>query len=744
MKKFRLLLTSFCLSFILNIAQAGIVEPVFKQLKDPNLDGVDDVPSPTGVNITPDGKKMFVMSHFDNKVYIYDLSTPFDISTMDVDNRTIVNTDGLGDNLTSDNSNNKIKFNNDGTKVFFFDEKGGAQFHNLATPYDVASISAATLIADDGINYTDTFVGTHAADSTKGVAFNNDGTKMYLVNGRQSLTDITQIKLTTPFDPSTGVSEHVLDTETNGDVARYTMDMAFDDDGTRLYLTESDTSVQKNYMYVWRLSDPFNLASATFVDKWQILGNGGNISPYGWTFGNNGMKLYIGTEDASTGDGDDIIYEYDLTCPYGVVLCDPETASVTSAQVEIAKNVIYQNSSNIFKRFDWLRRNEEKTNLNSHNIKLNINNPILASLKNNLESSLKNTLEKSFTDTEYSQVSLKNEKPNSNKRNWSYWSHVDISFGRVGDTLFSKPKEIKTKGIMFGADKLVNDRIFGYAFRYGNDEVDIKSNANNELDSQSFTLNIYGNIPLKNKSHLNALIGASFLSLDQLTSDIVSGKRNGKQVFTSLSYENENKYTKYDIIPFGKFELGVTQFSEYTDFGTSSTNSIETHESLTFKTGNVSTGFKFDSILYLDDRTLSRNGFVEYIYDLTPDIDHHYKNHVDNTTIKKTISAHSLHNIKGNIGFEYMKKDGYTVAINYERYQSLDDSAHIDSLLFKFGKKNNKNANLDLIYKPMNNNNTEISYLKELGNFNLKFNSNYSLFSKIPDYGANIELSGTF
>ena len=29
----------------------------------------------------------------------------------------------------------------------------------------------------------------------------------------------------------------------------------------------------------------------------KILGNGGNISPYGWTFGNNGMKLYIGTED---------------------------------------------------------------------------------------------------------------------------------------------------------------------------------------------------------------------------------------------------------------------------------------------------------------------------------------------------------------------------------------------------------------------------------------------------------------
>ena len=44
----------------------------------------------------------------------------------------------------------------------------------------------------------------------------------------------------------------------------------------------------------------------------------------------------------------------------------------------------------------------------------------------------------------------------------------------------------------------------------------------------------------------------------------------------------------------------------------------------------------------------------------------------------------------------------------------------------------------------MNNNNTEISYLKEIGNFNLKLKSNYSLFSKIPDYGANLEIFGIF
>ena len=462
-----------------------------------------------------------------------------------------------------------------------------------------------------------------------------------------------------------------------------------------------------------------------------------------WAFGGyNGKKLYLTTnEDSSAGSLDDYIYEFDLSCPYGIVICENEIATVIGGQVEIAKNVIYQNSNTIFKRFDWLRRNEEKINLNSHNIKLNINNPILASLKNKLENSLNTNLTNSL---EYTQASLKDKNPFKNMRNWSHWSHGDISFGRVGEKGFIKAKDIRTKGIMIGADKLINNKIFGLAFRYGNDDVKIDTGAGSKLDSQAYTLNLYGSLPLDGKSNLNALIGASFLSIDQLVKGTITGERYGRQIFTSLTYQNENEYTNYDLIPFGKFEIGITQLSEYTDFGTSATNSVDVHERLTFKTGNISGGLKFDDILYLDEKTLSRNGFVEYIFDLTPDIDHFYKNYHDNTSVRKTIKKHSLHNIRGNIGFEYMNVDGYTFAINYERFQSLSNSAYSDSLLFKLGKKQVNQANFDVIYDPTNNNNTEISYLKNFGNFNLKLNSNYSLFSKIPDYGANLEISGTF
>ena len=355
---FSLLVSSF---FILMPAQAGIVEPVYKQFNTPHLaGGANNDPSPASISITPDGKKMFVLSHFHRKFYIYDLTTPFDLSTMDVSNRSVVNMIGGGIGAPFvDNDNKDIEFNNDGTKVFVFGHQGDLFIHNLTTPYDVASISSSTVVPDDGLDYN-TAYGTNAR--IEGVTFNNDGTKMYLSDG----SDITQVNLSTPFVPSSGTVAHNLDTD--GIIARNAKDLAFDDDGTRFYLSETRTSVDVNYMYVWKLSNPFELSSATYVDKWQILGNGNNISPYGWTFGNNGMKLYIGTEDMNA-DGR-VIYEYDLNCPYGIVLCESETASVASAQVEIAKNVIHQNTSTIFKRFEWLRRNENKTNLNNHNVKL--------------------------------------------------------------------------------------------------------------------------------------------------------------------------------------------------------------------------------------------------------------------------------------------------------------------------------------------------------------------------------------
>ena len=91
MRKFFGLIISIVVCFALSIAQAGIVEPVYKQFKSPNLDNEDDNPSTVSVRITPDGKKVFAMSHLrkgqrtgeadfitseeGDAIYIYNLTT---------------------------------------------------------------------------------------------------------------------------------------------------------------------------------------------------------------------------------------------------------------------------------------------------------------------------------------------------------------------------------------------------------------------------------------------------------------------------------------------------------------------------------------------------------------------------------------------------------------------------------------------------------------------------------------------
>ena len=712
------------------------VKPTFVRSAD-----TTNVNQAIGVTLTPDGTRIHFSQYGTSPVITqYDLSIPFNVSSMDTTSRVTlnVNSGDSGDFLTS----NRVEghtFNSDGTKLYAIDKDGNMNVHSLSTPYDISNFS---LDADDGVDWSTFAAGEGGSDSDRrshGIRFNNDGTKMFLmdINGT---VGIVEFNLSTPFLPGSASFGNFFAITEN---AATIQDFDFDDDGTRMYVIESNEASTNNKIYVYKLSTGFDTSTATFVGSVANVFSaaGADGSAGGMRFAKNGMKFYQVTWASTLKNK---VFEYDLSCPFGIVICEADVATAIGAQAEITKNIIYQNSNTIFKRFDWLRRNEEKRNLNSHNIKLDINNPILASFKHKLENSLKHNLENSLNNNQYIHASLKDKNPSKNISNWSHWSHGDISFGRVGEKGFVKPKDIRTRGIMFGADKLIDNKIFGLAFRYGNDDVKIDTDAGSKLDSQAYTLNLYGSLPLDSKSNLNALIGASFLSIDQLVKGTITGERYGRQIFTSLTYQNENEYTYYNLIPFGKLELGITQLSEYTDFGTSATNSVDLHERLTFKTGNVSGGFKFDDTLYLDNKTLNRNGFVEYIYDLTHDIDHFFKNYHDNVLVRKTIKKHSLHNIRGNVGFEYANINGYTFAINYERFQSLSDSAYSDSLLFKLGKKQVHQANFDVIYDPTNNNKTTISYLKNFGNFNLKLNSNYSLFSKIPDYGANLEISGTF
>ena len=370
------------------------------------------VKSPSDVRFNPAGTRIFFSDfRFGENVLIqFDVDTPFNISTIDFNSKVELATNGGGiDNITDPQG---FEFNSDGTKVFAINDGGGFNAHLLSTPYD---FSNATMVADDGFHFStgpDPNIGNNRA-----VKFNLDGTKMFLIDVNSNKR-VVEFNLSTPYDTSTVTEGNSF--AISGTTA-VLQDFSFDDDGTRMYIIESDTTPGTRYIYVYKLSSDFDITTATFAGKVEqvfedVGSDGTDGTPLGMGFSEDGMKFYQVTYQTGDEGERDRVHEYDLVCPYGIVICENEIATVIGGQVEIAKNVIYQNSNTIFKRFDWLRRNEEKTNLNSHNFKLDINNPILASFKHNLENSLKYNLENSINNNQYIHASLKDKNPFKNMR----------------------------------------------------------------------------------------------------------------------------------------------------------------------------------------------------------------------------------------------------------------------------------------------------------------------------------------
>ena len=701
------------LTFQLNSAYAERVKPTFKQSF--SLNGI--VNSPADVDLSPDGTKIFFTAFHEDVLYQFNLTTAFDISTLDTSSEVQLDLNAGSDDIGTFSQGHA--FNSDGTKIFAVSSNGPLNAHTLTTPYDLSNFSQ---VADDGINFLNGLGAGDGAIKPWDIEFYIDGTKMYLLDGTPG--SVIEYDLSTAFDTSSATYVNELDVTPQTE--RVEEDLEFDDDGTRMYIIESGTTAAATKIYVYKLSTPFRTSTATYVGNIANFfdASGANATPLGLGFSNDGMKLYQ-TSYSKDGAGPlDMVYEYDLSCPYGIVICETEVTSNVGAQVDFAKNVINQSSSVIFKRFEWLRRNKQKDNLNSHNIKLNFKDPILASLSNTLLASLDN-----------------NNLPKTKSKKWSYWSHGDIKIGEAGDKININPKKVKSAGLMFGADRRIHDdKFIGASIRFAKEDVKILGSGGTNLNMQALTLNLYGT----NGNNFNSLIGYSLLTIDQMLSDTTVGERYGKQAFTSVNFKSKNSYGNFNIKPSATFEYGVTKLFEYTDFGTYASNSVDTYEEHTFKTGGAAAGFTFDGSKVFEDKTIKSNGSLEYVADFTPTTTYKYKNHTNNSYTWEDVKRHSLHNVKGNIGFEKVFNTGTTFSINYERFQSLNESGHYDTLFFKFGHISEEDAELALNFNPLQNYDTNLSYKRNINGFDITFGSNYTLMSEVPDYDVNLKISNKY
>ncbi len=681
----------------------AIAEPTFVQSKS------IDTATYYGLTFNNDGTKMYTLKSegTTDAVIEHILTTAYDISTATVNNTKVVHVEGGNNSHVP----TQVVFNNDGTKMFVVNHAGrrSVDYWSLTTAFDVSTASF------DGLY---SLIGKEQRANS--IAFNNDGTRMFIAGvGNNSQVRIHEFSLDTAFDLSSGVTQ--LNTEDLISFQNHIDGVTFNYDGTKMYTINSKEDEDKIFQF--ELTTPYDVSTLSLEGTFDVSSVSGE--PREMAFSNDGSKMFIIDND------DNKIHEFNLSCDWSVIdgACDDpittsdegkDILSSIESQTATAKQIAIQASTPVLNRMYWLRRHRANDQLSNQNIRLNFSNSMMASLSNIIPISNKT-----------------NEVLDKLSDHWSFWSEGSVSIGRTGDTSTSSSKKINTKGFTLGMDKKISkNRLYGYALRFGNDEVDVGTSGTN-LDTESFSLSVYGTFPHDDKKFTEGIIGVSTLKTDHVRKgggSTRSGKRNGAQIFGSLNYLTKYKKEDLNIIPNLRIDLSYTELSEYREKGPAAL----VYKAQTIETGMISAGFTISDILNFNTFTFKPNGGLELGVDFSPSSDATYRYLSETTEYTKSIDQDSK-NLIANIGFDLVTDNGFSIMTIYERNQS--DNAHSDTLYLGFGYIPTDNIEYAMT---LDNDKASLSYEKDLNSFDIRMSSNYSLMSQIPEYGANLEIVSTF
>ena len=293
------------------------------------------------LSFSNDGTKMAVNGNSSDTMYLYNLSTAFDVSTASYSSVSF--------GVSSQDSNPRgFAFNSNGTKLYMLgntndtiyqystvlntaslDLSTGSVFEvtptsdiqvTLSNPADSGTVSGATLLLDGvgvtGYNLSNaTYSGNSFSVSGQetvpsGVAFKSDGTKMYIVGSTGD--DVNEYALSTAWDITTASYT------TNFSVSsQHTtpMDIAFKTDGTEMYVVGSSADIVSQYT----LSTAWDVSTASYTRQFSTSGQ--ETIPQGLDFKPDGTIMYV------SGLSADSVHEYSLSTAW-----DLSTASAVRSE----------------------------------------------------------------------------------------------------------------------------------------------------------------------------------------------------------------------------------------------------------------------------------------------------------------------------------------------------------------------------------------------------------------------------
>ena len=246
-----------------------------------NADGTVSKVAASGTDVLPAGKYMMAVSSTTDRVYSFELGTPYDVSTMVYNGASFP---AGGTNPTG------LAISNDGMTLFLARQDN----HRV---YQVALSSPAG--AAEGVLQTSQYILSQD-NNLADVEFSTDGTKYFIVGDQGNTID--EFTLSQPFVlPGTFVNSFSVGTQ---DI--YPADVAFSTDGTKMFVAGQGAVVRE-----YTLTTGFDLSTASYSNN-SFSVHAQDIYPQSIDFNTDGTKMfYVGTQTHT-------LYEYDLSTAWDI------------------------------------------------------------------------------------------------------------------------------------------------------------------------------------------------------------------------------------------------------------------------------------------------------------------------------------------------------------------------------------------------------------------------------------------
>ncbi len=187
-----------------------------------------------------------------------------------------------------------LAYNSDGTAVTFF-VSSTAVVEYACSAYDLRTATSVAIAEFD----------VSAQDATpNGVAFNDDGTKMYVAGA--STKYVYQYPLSSAYDLTSATAVGVVSLDVSY-LTTVPQGICFSPDGTEMFVVRVGTTAT---LARYTLSTPWDLSTASYVSMFDMSSE--DTDMYNLVFTDDGMRFII------CGQDNDYAYQYDLTTAWDI------------------------------------------------------------------------------------------------------------------------------------------------------------------------------------------------------------------------------------------------------------------------------------------------------------------------------------------------------------------------------------------------------------------------------------------